>query len=147
MTLENLLAIHRLQRFEVDAAGIQRLIAAATRNLQDGRLAELSTENRFDAAYKAIMQCAMLGLWANGYRVSTNQPGHHQTAIQALPKSLGVAQDTVIVLDALRKRRNLSDYEGDSVSQAVLDECLIQAESLLDHTRSWLRKAHPEWPI
>lgn len=147
MTLENLLAIHRLQRFEVDAADIQRLIVAAARNLQDGRLNELSTENRFDAAYKAIMQCAMLGLWANGYRVSTNQPGHHQTAIQALPKSMGVAQDTVIVLDALRKRRNLSDYEGDSVSQAILDECLIQAESLLDHTRSWLRKAHPEWRV
>lgn len=147
MTLENLLAIHRLQRFEVDAADIQRLIVAAARNLQDGRLNELSTENRFDAAYKAIMQCAMLGLWANGYRVSTNQPGHHQTAIQALPKSMGVAQDTVIVLDALRKRRNLSDYEGDSVSQAILDERLIQAESLLDHTRSWLRKAHPEWRV
>lgn len=147
MTLDNLLAIHKLQRFEVDAAGIQRLIAAAARNLQDGKLTELSTENRFDAAYKTIMQCAMLGLWANGYRVSTNQPGHHQTAIQALPKSLGVAQDTVIVLDALRKRRNLSDYEGDTVSQAVLDECLIQAESLLDHTRAWLRREHPEWPV
>ena len=26
----------------------------------------LSLENRFDAAYKAIMQCAMIGLWANG---------------------------------------------------------------------------------
>lgn len=31
MTLENLLAIHRLQRFEPDAAGIQRLLAAAER--------------------------------------------------------------------------------------------------------------------
>jgi hypothetical protein len=49
------------------------------------------------------MQCAMVGLWANGYRTSTSQPGHHQTALQALPKTLGVAPDTVIILDALRK--------------------------------------------
>lgn len=50
MTLENLLAIHRLQRFEPDAAGIQRLLAAAERNLADAAIAELSAENRFDAA-------------------------------------------------------------------------------------------------
>ena len=33
MTLENLLAIHKLQSFEASAAGVQRLLAAAGRNL------------------------------------------------------------------------------------------------------------------
>ena len=66
MTLENLLAIHKLQRFEADASGIRRLLAAAERNLADSEIAALSRENRFDAAYKAIMQCAMIGLWAQG---------------------------------------------------------------------------------
>jgi hypothetical protein len=28
------------------------------------------------------MQCAMVGLMANGYRPSTTMPGHHQTMIQ-----------------------------------------------------------------
>ena len=65
MTLENLLAIHKLQSFEASAAGAQRLLAAAGRNLADAGIAALSSENRFDAAYKAIMQCAMIGLWAN----------------------------------------------------------------------------------
>ena len=102
MTLENLLAIHRLQSFTPSREGVQRLLAAAQRNLTDARLAALSADNRFDAAYKAIMQCAMIGLWANGYRTSTNQPGHHQTALQALPKTLGIKQDEVIMLDALR---------------------------------------------
>lgn len=139
MTLENLLAIHKLQRFEPSPAGIQRLLAAAERNLADADLPGLSAENRFDAAYKAIMQCAMVGLWANGYRTATNQPGHHQTALQILPKTLGVEQDVVIVLDALRKQRNLNDYEGDPVADAVLAECLRQAVQLLAHTRQWLR--------
>ncbi len=65
MTLANLLAIQRLQAFSATPAGIQRLLDAAARNLLDAGLAQLSPENRFDAAYKTILQCAMLGLWAN----------------------------------------------------------------------------------
>jgi hypothetical protein len=80
MTLANLLAIQRLLAFSATPQGVQRLLAAATRNLADAKLAQLSAENRFDAAYKCILQCAMLGLWARGYRTSTSQPGHHQTA-------------------------------------------------------------------
>ena len=70
MTLENLLALHRLQAFEATPGGVLRLLAAAERNLADARLSGLSNDNRFDAAYKAIMQCAMIGLWAHGYRPS-----------------------------------------------------------------------------
>ena len=140
MTLENLLAIHKLQSFEPSAVGVQRLLLAAERNLADAEIAALSSENRFDAAYKAIMQCAMIGLWANGYRTSTSQPGHHQTVLQVLPKTLEVAGDVVIVLDALRKQRNLSDYEGDPVSDAAVAERCKQAAALLEHTRGWLQR-------
>ena len=144
MTLENLLAIHRLQLFEATPAGIQRLLAAAERNLADARLPGLSAENRFDASYKTLMQCAMIGLWANGYRTSTSQPGHHQTALQTLPKTMNVGQDTVIVLDALRRQRNLNDYEGDPISDAAVTECLAQAKALLAHTRQWLQAHRPD---
>lgn len=139
MTLANLLAIQRLQAFNASPQGVQRLLAAATRNLADAQLLQLSPENRFDAAYKCLLQCAMLGLWAQGYRTSTSQPGHHQTALQALPLTMGLAHDIVIVLDALRKQRNLNDYEGDPVSDAVVRECLTQAQALLIHTRQFLQ--------
>ena len=144
MTLENLLAIHRLLPFEATPAGIQRLLASAERNLADAQLPELSADNRFDAAYKTIMQCAMIGLWAKGYRTSTSQPGHHQTAIQCLTLTMGVAKDDVIVLDSLRRQRNVTDYEGDPVSEAILAACLEEAGKLLAHTSRWLRDAHPE---
>lgn len=144
MTLENLLAIHRLQSFEATPAGVQRLLASAARNLADARLTRVSADNRFDAAYKTIMQCAMIGLWAHGYRTATSQPGHHQTALQALPKTLGLTQNVVIVLDALRKQRNLNDYEGDPVTDAAVSECLAQAEALLEHTRKWLSRHRPD---
>lgn len=42
---------------------------------------------------------------------------------------------TVIVLDALRKQRNLNDYTGDGVTDALLAECIAQAEALLNRAR------------
>ncbi len=144
MTLANLLAIQRLLAFSATPEGVQRLLAAAARNLADAQIAQLSAENRFDAAYKCILQCAMLGLWAHGYRTSTSQPGHHQTALQALPITMGLSADTVIVLDALRKQRNQNDYEGYPVSPAVVAECVAQAQRLLAHTRQFLQTQFPD---
>lgn len=143
MTLANLLAIQRLQPFEATPQGVQRLLTAATRNLADAQLQALSPENRFDAAYKCILQCAMLGLWVQGYRTATSQPGHHQTALQALPLTMELPRDVVIVLDALRKQRNQNDYESDPVGQAVVMECMAQAQSLLAHTRKFLKTQFP----
>ena len=143
MTLANLLAIQRLRAFSATPQGAQRLLQAALRNLTDVKLAQLSAENRFDAAYKCIMQCAILGLWAHGYRTSTSQPGHHQTALQALPLTMGLPNDVIIVLDALRKQRNLSDYEGDPVSDAVVTECITEADALLAHTPQWRQTQFP----
>ena len=143
MTLANLLKINRLQTFVPSAEGIQRLLDSAARNLNDAHLDGLSSDNRFDTAYKTILQCAMIGLWANGYRTSTSQPGHHQTALQALPHTLGLPNDSVIVFDALRKQRNINDYEGNPVTEAAVTECIQQAEKLLAHTRKWLKANHP----
>ena len=143
MTLANLLAIQRLQAFEASPQGVQRLLAAAERNLADAQLQALSAENRFDAAYKCILQCALLGLWARGYRTPTSQPGHHQTTLQCLPLTMGLPGDVIIVLDALRKQRNQNDYEGDPVSTAVVTECLAQAHLLLAHTRQFLQTQFP----
>ena len=35
------------------------------------------------------------------------------------------------VLDALRKQRNLSDYDGELVTDQALQECLQQAKALV----------------
>jgi hypothetical protein len=41
-----------------------------------------------------------------------------------------VAPSTVRVLDGLRKQRNLSDYDGETITHAALQECLAQAQAL-----------------
>ena len=137
MTLKNLLGIS-LDAITPDKAHVAKLIAAAERNIADAQLQGLSTENRFDAAYKAIMQLAIVALNANGYRTLTSKPGHHQTVIQTLPLTVGLPRTKVIVLDALRKQRNLADYSGDLVPDAVAAECLASAKELLAQVMAWL---------
>jgi hypothetical protein len=45
---------------------------------------------------------------------------------------------TIRILDSLRKQRNLSDYDGELVSEAALQECLKQAQALLTRVESTL---------
>lgn len=45
----------------------------------------------------------------------------------------------MIVLDALRKQRNVMDYSGDLVEDAAVKECLEQAQDLLVLTIAWLK--------
>ncbi len=143
MTLKHLLGIS-LDAVTADKASLGMLIAAAERNIADAQLQALSSENRFDAAYKAIMQRAMVALNANGYRTLKSKPGHHQTAIQTLLLTVALPQTKVIVLDALRKQRHLSDCSGDLVPEATAAECVASAKELLAHVMMWLKVNRPD---
>lgn len=144
MGLDNLLGIS-LEKIEADSAAIQRLLAAARRNIADAGVSEISSENRFDAAYKAIMQLANVALQANGYRTLTSKPGHHMTMIQTLSQTIGLDKQTTIVLDKLRKQRNVADYSGDIVPESATRECLDYAKQLLQQVEAWLRDNKPEF--
>lgn len=144
MSLDNLTRTGQLQPHTPSPEAVQRLLAAVRRNLVDARAAGISDETRFDAAYKAIMQCAMLGLWANGYRPATSMPGHHQTMIQTLPLTLGVSRERWLVLDAFRRKRNINDYSGDMIDSAAVHECIAAADSLFRDTLAWLGTHRPD---
>ncbi|MDE0512914.1 MAG: DNA-binding protein [Gammaproteobacteria bacterium] len=143
MGLDKLVGI-TLDRIDPDASVIKRLISAAERNIADAYVTEISDENRFDVAYKAIMQLANAALQANGYRTLTDKPGHHMTMIQTLSQTAGIDKQTVIVLDALRKQRNVADYSGDVIPVSAVNECISHAENLLNDIRNWMKKNKPE---
>lgn len=143
MGLDNLLGIS-LERIEPDAVSIGRLLTAARRNIADAHVMAISAENRFDAAYKAIMQLANAALQANGYRTLTSKPGHHMTMLQLLKQTIGLDQQSVIVLDALRKQRNVADYSGDVVPLNAVEECVARAEALELAVVRWLQENKPE---
>lgn len=144
MRLENLVKTHQIKPHATHPDEVQRLLAAATRNLADARAGIISDETRFDAAYKAIMQCALVGLMAHGYRPSTSVPGHHQTVIQTLSLTLGVPRESWIVMDALRKKRNVNDYSGDLIEPESVRECIARADALFEHVSQWLSANRPD---
>lgn len=143
MTLHNLLGVS-LESIQPDAASITRLLEAARRSLADAQLQNMSCEGRFDMAYKAIMQAANAALQASGYRTLTSRPGHHQIMIQSLPRTIGLDVTTMVVLDSLRKQRNVIDYSGDVVSESMALEALGQATRLLARVELWIRDEKPD---
>jgi hypothetical protein len=126
VSLENLLKIGQLKPHPPESAEIDRLLIAARRNLRDAGVTTISPETRFDAAYKAVMQSALAALMMHGYRPDTNRPGHHMTVIQTLPLTIGLDSKRLIVLDTLRRQRNVADYTGDDVdvTSAEAEDCV-----------------------
>lgn len=144
MSLDNLVKTGQLRPHQPTPAEVQRLLAAARRNLQDAGNKAISDETRFDASYKAIMQCSLVTVVASGYRPATNTPGHHQTMIACLRLTLGITQPDWLVLDALRRKRNLSDYTGDPIDPTSVRECIERATALLDMAQEWMVREHPD---
>jgi hypothetical protein len=144
MSLANLESVGRLKAHKTERAEIQRLFAAAEVALRDARIEAISAGTRLDTAYKCIMQSALAALLANGYRPSTNQPGHQQTTIQTLPLTTGITSERMRLLDAFRRARNLSDYEGDPIEDATARECVQAAAALLGDVRAWIEKNRPD---
>jgi hypothetical protein len=58
--------------------------------------------------------------------------------------SVSLPQSKVIVLDALRKQRNLADYSGELVTEAAVVECVASAKELLAHVRTWVMANRPD---
>ena len=142
MTSEHLLNLQRIGQLDAvpfSEALLEKMLNVAYSRLQDAKRPENSLETRFDCAYTAIRAVADAALLKHGFRTSTSKPGHHQTTLQCLVHTLGVDPLTVRVLDGLRKQRNLSDYDGESITEAVFRECLDQAEALLALAHKVLR--------
>lgn len=144
MTLANLLKTGQLKEHTTTVEEVRRLLDAAQRNLADAGVTAISDETRFDAAYKAIMQLAMLALMANGYRPSSSAGGHHMTMIQSLPKSIGLSQKTMVVLDALRRKRNAADYIGSYVDRSAVEACIAEAAALRVEVEAWIESNRPD---
>lgn len=138
MGLQNLVGISLEQVTPVKET-VKRLLDAAARHIADAKVQAISPETRYSSAYTAIRMLADVGLHAHGYRTLTSKPGHHQTAIQTLPTTLGIDSQTLVRLDHLRKQRNLTEYTGDLIPESAVTECLAQAQSLYIATQTWLK--------
>lgn len=144
MSLQNLLRIGKLKEHTPTPDEVRRLLAAIDRNLADAEVRDISDETRFDVAYKAVMQCALVAMMAAGYRPATSDPGHHQTMIQSLPLTVGTSNEVWVVLDAMRRQRNANDYTGHPITTATVTECIAQAKALRAQLHTHLAANKPK---
>ncbi len=63
------------------------------------------------------------------------------TVIQSTPLTLGLSAKRVVVLDALRRQRNIADYTGDDIDDSTAGNCIKEARELVDNVLAW-RKAN-----
>lgn len=139
MSLENLARIGRLKAHAPVRGDIVKLLNAAARNLRDAANRDISNANRYTCAYTAIMQCAQVALFANGFRPSTSESGHHMTMVQSLVHSIGLQPQRT-----LRRKRNVIDYVGDEPEAAEVEQAIEAAIDLLADVRTWLADRHPD---
>ena len=70
---------------------VERLLAAARRQIADAKVDRVSAETRLSAAHSAIRMLADAALNAHGHRTQSSRTGHHATAIDSLTLTVGLS--------------------------------------------------------
>ena len=121
---------------------IEHLFRLVDRDLVDSRNSTLSADWRFNIAYNAALQCAKAALAAAGYRAAKDAP--HYRVIQSLKFTLKTEVKIITILDAFRKKRNVSEYNhAGTVTAVELDEISVLAGNLRKSAETWIAAEFP----
>ncbi|HZM34488.1 MAG TPA: hypothetical protein VFC18_08325 [Burkholderiales bacterium] len=90
------------------------------------------------------MAIATAALRAEGYRTSSNLPGHHAVTVDSLAFTMRVDKAVVAALNAWRRKRHRTAYEGVNISEHELAELITLVDKLRTSFAAWLRARHPE---
>ncbi len=66
------------------------------------------------------------------------------TVIQSLPLTIGLPGARITVLDTLRRKRNILDYTGEDMDDASMENCIVEADQLLNDVETWLKAERPD---
>jgi len=88
MTLELWKKNGWLREYKTSRDEVNSILDLVRRDLADAAREEVSTDWRFNIAYNAALQLAMLALHASGYRAGRGESKHYRV-IQALPLVMG----------------------------------------------------------
>ena len=109
MSLNDWLANRWIVAQVATVAEMADLFALVDRDLVDATVPRLSSDWRLGITYNAALQLATLALAADGYRPGRERA--HERAILSLRDTVGIPVKTVDLLDAIRRKRNQSNYE------------------------------------
>jgi len=123
---------------------VKALVAIVDRDLNDAKVAAVSEDRRFEAAFSAARTAATIALRASGYRTST-QPGHHVKTIESLELTINADSRLIRKMKALSKKRNATSYDSaGNVSAQELELAIKTALELRRTVVAWLEKNHSD---
>ena len=144
MSLEKWLEYGWLRREPSSANEIRALQGIVQRSLDDSKVAGISADLQFIAAFTAALTAATIALRASGYRTVT-QTGHHAKIIESLELTIHADPKLIQKLKVLSNKRNKSIYDvAGAVSNQDLKEIAKVATELHSQVTRWLRESHPE---
>jgi hypothetical protein len=123
---------------------IKSLLTIVDRDLRDARVAPLSEDRRFEAAFSAARTSANIALRASGYRTAV-QAGHHIKTIESLELTIKADAKLIQRMKTLSKKRNATSYDSaGNVSTQELEIAMRTAIELHREVVAWLQKNHPD---
>lgn len=128
--LDELLRRGALEEVEPDEAGAASELEQAARHVEAARvIVELDPNGAYHLAYDAARKAASAHMRAAGLRVRPNMPGAHATT--ALYVGAAVDERLGRRLDAMRRKRNRSEYGIAHVEPAEVSEIIEEAAELV----------------
>ena len=123
---------------------IKSLLGIVQRSLDDSKVAAISDDLRFVAAFTAALTVATVALRASGYRTAA-QVGHHLKTIESLDFTLNADPKVIQTLKTFNNKRSRSVYDmAGVVSDQEVNDISKLATELYKQVKSWLEKSHPE---
>lgn len=143
MSLQDWLKNGWITEHKTSREEILDLLDVINRDLSNCQIRNLSPDWQMNIAYNAVLQTAVAGLAAAGYR--TSREAQHYRTIQSLAFTLHIDSRTIADIDAFRKKRNISEYErAGRISDQEVNEMIALASRLRNDLLLWLKKEHSE---
>jgi HEPN domain-containing protein len=134
-----------LQRHKTSPEEVANLLGIVERDIAESQTPGLSNDWRLAIAYNAALQAAKAALAAAGYRVPGSEKGHHYRLVESLRYTVEVSGADVDLLQRMKKKRNISDYEvAGAVSDREAEEMVALAQSIHRLVGAWLTSNYPE---
>lgn len=144
-TLEVWVSSGSLQRHEPSPEEVGNLLRVVERDIAESQTPGLSSDWQLAIAYNGALQAAKAALVAAGYRVSNSEKGHHYRLIESLRYTVELSVSDVDLLQRMKKKRNISDYEvAGAVAEREAGEMVALAQRIHRLVRNRLAENHPD---
>jgi hypothetical protein len=137
MSLQDLVLSGALEREELTTGEVPRFQAAIAERLSDANIKANSNRTRLELAYHTILDCALLALRVDGYRVKA-MPGHHRTSLDTLAETLGTSDKDIDYFHELARTRGAGLYEAMPISDSDVRDAIEAATQLAERLAAWV---------